>query len=98
MDIEYTLDRKIDRNRWQECTIPISLPYIVKIDSFVGNYVLDINNIYLNHNNGIKIWKKIYFQKTFVYHLLQNMDATNKFDLNCIKQCNLANTSNTYGA
>ena len=66
LDIEHTFDKKIDRNRWQECTIPISLQCIAKIDSFVGNYLFDIINIYLNPNNGINIWKKRYFQKTLV--------------------------------
>ena len=74
LDIEYTLDKKMDRNRWQECSISISLRGIAKIDSFVGNYVFDVINIYLNHNNmELKSGKRYIFKRDSYYDMFNNL-------------------------
>ena len=87
LDIEYNLEEKMDPNNWQQYPISISWPYISKIGSFIGNYVFDI--IYLNHNNGKSVQhiakdilvKETSYHDTLVNHLQQNMDVTNKYDL-----------------
>ena len=76
LDIECSLEEKMDPNKLQECHFSISWPYISKFGSFIGNYVFDV--IYLNHNNGKSIQT---YHDTLLNHLQQNMDVTNKYDL-----------------
>ena len=76
LHIEYTLEEKMNPNKWQKYLISMLWLHIAKIGSFIGNYVSDM--IYLNYSI---LLKQASYHDSLVDQAQQNMDVTSKYDL-----------------